>query len=122
MAFRIFACLALIALSLTGSNNKPGWHFYPINSEHVDEQRTASGLVIYFANPPGDSAKIEALIEDAGKVRTVKGAVDTDGRVSTLFAFPIQSLDGFKVQRIVMTIGSRTVAVDWPKSGQLYGY
>jgi hypothetical protein len=47
MAYRIFACLALLALS--GTAGHPSWHFLPVNSRHADAD--VSGLSARTRDP-----------------------------------------------------------------------
>lgn len=122
----VFRVLALLLFALALPAGAPHWYFYPINTDYVENGKIVShvsGLQFSFAAPPADVASVSGTVIDCDDEHAIAGEIDTDGsRGGTLLKFPIESLDGFRVKTLTVSIGGHSICVLAPSAGNRYHY
>jgi len=122
VAIRIFS-LFLLAFAVQATTEGQYWIFYPLNTYDKDTNTLHSGLEFHFTAPEAETASIAGVVVDCGAAHPISGEISTDtNQGGAVLRFSIHSLDGFAVQSLTVTIGSRTVTIKDARAGKRYAY
>lgn len=103
----------LLLASLAAATN---WRYYPINS--IQNGLTSSGIYIHIEPAGAFVASAVTQNGDAEPISTTQEMSSDPGR--DLLPLRIDNLDRFRVLRLTITVGGRTLTYENPKAGKLY--